>query len=400
MHKIFTFLILAALLSLGGHYYFLHNNDSATSVSKEAVTPGVTDTEILLGSSSALSGPAARLGINLIAGAQVALREINDAGGINGRQLKMVSYDDQYDPPKTVLNTQKLINDDKVFALFNYVGTPTGVKILPLVNEARIPLVGMFTGAEIFRSPVQPFIFNVRGSYFQETELATKYFVTDLGHKNIAVFYQADAFGLAGLEGAQIALKRRGLQPAALASYERNTLDVEKAVADVLATKVDAVIMIGTYAPLAKFVTLVAKQQPAILFDTVSFVGSEAFNKELPTAVKNVYVTQVVPPLGGVDAQFVAPRQYVKSLEKYAKDTEPTFGGLEGYMNTKVLAEGIRRAGRALTREGLIAALESLDNFDVGVGATLSYSASDHYGLDKVYLTKLINDQFTIVTVD
>jgi len=155
---------------------------------------------VLIGSSAALTGPAAQLGTNLISGAEAAISEINDVGGINGRKLRMISYDDAYDPPKAVENTQKLINQDKVFALFNYVGTPTGVKVAPLVQEAQIPLVGMFTGAEAFRSPLQKYIFNIRGSYYEETELAIKYFAEDIGLKKVAVFYQADAFGLAGLE--------------------------------------------------------------------------------------------------------------------------------------------------------------------------------------------------------
>lgn len=387
--------IIVLVIVAGGGYYLYAPTSTSTSTS---TVPGVTATQILLGSSSALSGPAASLGTNLISGANVALNEINDTGGINGRTLKMISYDDQYDPPKAVENTQKLINQDKVFSLFNYVGTPTGVKIMPLLQEGQIPLVGMFTGAEVFRDPLQKYIFNVRGSYYQETELATRYFVSDLGFKSVAVFYQADAFGLAGLEGAKIALDKRGLKPVALGSFERNTVNVEDAANTIAASNADAIIMIGTYTPLAKFVNLVKKQKPQMLFHTVSFVGPESFVAELGKDTRNVYVSQVVPPTYYSEL-FDSVRTYTEGLAKYQPGTAPTFGGLEGYVNTKVLAEGLRLAGRNLTREGFIKALESMENYDVGIGVNVSFSPTNHQGLDKVYFTSFDNDNFVIVPV-
>ncbi len=389
-------LLIAALLG-GGYYFFAQSRVSAPSANS-VQTPGVTDTEIRLGSSAALSGNAASLGTNLISGANVAVSEINDAGGINGRKLKVISYDDQYDPPKAVENTQKLINEDKVFALFNYVGTPTGVKVMPVIAEAKIPLVGMFTGAEAFRNPLQRYIFNIRGSYYQETELATKYFVDNIGLKKVAVLYQADAFGLAGLEGAKIALSKRGLTPVALGSYERGTVNVEAAVQTIAASDAQAVIMIGTYTPLAKSVSLIKSTKPEMLFDTVSFVGPESFIQELKEKVDHVFVTQVVPPVYYSEL-FNSVKSYTDGLEKYQPGVTPTFGGLEGYINTKVLAEGIRLAGKDLTREGLVAALESLHNYDVGIGVNVSFSHESHQGLDKVYLTDFNKGRFEIVPV-
>ncbi len=392
-------MVIGAAILLAGVCYFLLQNRKQPDVILPQETQGVSDTQIILGSVSALSGVAASLGTNLISGAKVAIGEINDAGGINGRQLKMISYDDQYDPPKAVENTQKLINQDKVFALFNYVGTPTGVKIMPLVEEAKIPLVGMFTGAEIFRNPLQKYIFNIRGSYYQETELAIKYFVDNLGLNNVAVFYQADAFGLAGLEGAKIALAKRGLSPAALGSFERSTTNVEEAVRIVANSDAEAVIMIGTYTPLAKFVGLVKEKKPNMLFHTVSFVGSESFAKELDKNFSNIFVTQIVPPLYNNEL-FPSVKKYSESLAKYDPGVEPTFGGLEGYINTKVLAEGIRLAGQNLTRESLVKALESIQNFDVGIGANVSFSGSSHQGLDVVYLTSINNQgKFVLISV-
>ncbi len=400
MHKKFLFIGAILLIIIGiGYYIFLQNwEGSSNSHTTKTVINGVTDTQILIGSSAALTGSAATLGTNLLSGANVAIKEINEAGGINGRQLKMVSYDDRYDPPKAVENTQKLINQDKVFALFNYVGTPTGVKVMPLVEEAKIPLVGMFTGAEVFRNPVQKYIFNIRGSYYQETELAIRYFVDNLGLKQVAVLYQADAFGLAGLEGVKIALNKRGLKTVALGSYERGTSQVEEAVGTITSSDAQAIIMIGTYTPLAKFVKLVKAKKPTMLFESVSFVGSEAFINELQGNTDNVFISQVVPPTYYSEL-FEAVKAYNQSLAKYAPGTEPTFGGLEGYINTKVLAEGIRLAGKNPTREGLITALESLTNYDAGIGVNVSFSATNHQGLGKVYLTNFNNKNFVLVPV-
>ncbi|MEK7530251.1 MAG: ABC transporter substrate-binding protein [Patescibacteria group bacterium] len=396
-YSIVAFLLVVVLAAGGAYYVYMLNGASAPAI-QTGSTPGVTDTEILLGSSSALSGPAASLGTNLISGANVAIREINEAGGVNGRILKLVSYDDQYDPPKAVENTQKLINEDKVFVLFNYVGTPTGVKVMPVVADAKVPLVGMFTGAEAFRNPLQRYIFNIRGSYYQETELATRYFVDNLGLKKIAVLYQADAFGIAGFEGTKIALDKRGLKPVATGTYERNTVDVEEGTRAITASDAQAVIMIGTYSPLAKSVELIKGDRPEMLFHTVSFVGPEAFIHELNGKTDNVFVTQVVPPTYYGEL-FDAVKRYNDGLAKYYPDTEATFGGLEGYVNTKILAEGIRLAGTELTREGLVGALESLKNFDVGIGVNVSFSPTNHQGLDKVYLTDFDKGTFEIVPV-
>ncbi len=357
--------------------------------------PGVTDTEIILGSSSALTGHAGHLGINYIHGALSRINDINNEGGIHGRKIRVISYDDQYDPPKCIKNTQKLINEDKVFALFNYVGTPTSVKVIPIVEEAKIPLVGLLTGAHTLREPLRKYIFNIRGSYYQETELAVEHFVEHLGLKRIAVFYQADSYGLDGLEGVKIALRKYGLKPEVEGTYVRGTMDVEEAVEKITKSEAQAVIMIGTYSPSAKFVRLAKQKKPDLQFHSVSFVGPEQFLKELGEYGENVAVTQVVPPptetelLEGVEA-------FRKSLKRYYPDEEPTFGGLEGYVNAKVLIEGLRRAGKDLTREKLLDALESIKSYSVGIGAEINFDKDDHQGMERIYLTRIKDGNFRL----
>ena len=176
---------------------------------------GITDDRILIGSSLALGGHAGYLGTQTLHGAMAYLNRVNAQGGIHGRKIEVISYDDGYDPPRCVTNTQKLIIQDKVFALFCYVGTPTTVKILPLVEEAQIPVVGMFTGANALREPLNRYIINVRASYYQETGAAVKHLVEEMKLTRIAVFYQYDAYGFDGLKGTEIALRPYGLVPVA-----------------------------------------------------------------------------------------------------------------------------------------------------------------------------------------
>jgi len=385
--KILILFVLAFLL-----FGCTIKNTSDQTASKVA---GVTDTEIILGSSSALSGHAGYLGTSYLHGAMARVNQINEEGGVNGRKIKVISYDDQYDPSKCVVNTQKLINEDKVFSLFNYVGTPTAVEVIPIVEEAKIPLVGLFSGANIFRQPVKKYIFNIRASYYKEAEAAVELFVDRLNLKRIAIFYQADSYGMDGLEGAKISLQKRGLEPMAIGSYARGTLDVEDAAETILKASPEAVIMVGTYSPSAKFVRLVKEKNPSILFHSVSFVGPEEFLRDLGNYSENIIVTQVVPPPSETELLY-GPELYRKGLEKYYPGEEPSFGGLEGFSNARVIIEGLRRAGKDLTRQKFVESLESLRDYSIGIGAPVAFSEDDHEGLDKIYITRISNGAFVL----
>ena len=361
--------------------------------------PGVTDTEILIGSSAALGGHASFLGSQLIEGARARINEVNEQGGIYGRTIRLVAYDDRYDPSKTVANTRKLINEDKVFALFNYVGTPTTKAIVvneTPVSDAKIPLVGLFTGAEFLRTPFQPYVFNVRDSYYAEAEGAVTYF-TSLGLKKIAVMYQNDAFGRAVLDGAKIALKKRGMKPVAIATFERGTMDVEKAMERIKASGAEAVVMVGTYSPLAKFIKISHDAGFSPYFHTVSFVGSEAFGKELietqkisPEYFRKIIVTQVVPaPFSG---DYAGVREYRQLAKEYNPRHEENYVALEGFINAGVLVKALRKAGRNLTREKFIFALESMRNVDIGIGKLLTFGNNDHQGLTGIYYSRLTSE--------
>ena len=215
--------------------------------------PGVSDKEVLLGQSVALSGPAKELGSEMRSGALLYFEQVNASGGVHGRRIRLQTLDDGYEPERTTANTRKLIEEEKVLALFGYVGTPTSLAALPLFTEAKVPFVGAFTGAQALREPFNRYVFNVRAFYFDETEKIVEQ-LTTTGIKQIAVFYQNDAYGKAGLAGVERAMTKRGLKIAATATVERNTADVAKAVATLSATRPDAIVMVSAYTSVAAFV--------------------------------------------------------------------------------------------------------------------------------------------------
>ena len=391
---------LLAVLVLAGLLVYPDLERQGKDAAVERDSSGVTEDSITLGSSLALSGHASYLGTQTLRGALCYLNHVNEQGGVHGRKLRLVSYDDSYDPPRCLANTQRLIVEDQVFSLFCYVGTPTTVKIMPLLEDARIPLLGMFTGANALREPFNRYIFNIRASYYQETAAAVRHLVKDLGLTRIAVFYQYDAYGFDGLTGTELALKEFGLEPVARGSYVRGTLDVEEGLTKITDSRAEAVVMIGTYDPCARFIQLAQGDGFSPIFYTVSFVGAEELARRLgPAPGPLVVMSQVVPPTEGAGARKFSggAQEYVELLAKYFPDEKPNSVGLEGYYNARILVEGLRRAGRDLTREAFIQAIESIHDYDLGPGQTVSFGPQSHQGMERVYFTKLTDGSFTLV---
>jgi ABC-type branched-subunit amino acid transport system substrate-binding protein len=342
---------------------------------------------IVLGQSVALSGPAQQLGIDMQTGAKIYFDSVNAKGGVNGRKIVLKTLDDGYEPDRTAANTKKLINDDKVFALFGYVGTPTSAAAMPIFTEARVPFVGPFTGAELLRTPPNRNIFHVRASYYDETEAIVQH-LTAMSVTRIAVFYQNDAYGKAGLTGVERALKKRNLEIAALGTVERNTVDVSKAVAEIGKANPQAIVMISAYKSCAAFIHDMKKAGKTPSFWNVSFVGSKALAGELGPDGRGVQISQVTPfPW---DASIPVVKEYQRLLSD-AKAGEAGFGSLEGFIAAKVMVEGLRRAGKNLTRESFTKAMESMDPYDVG-GFKVGYSADNHNGSKYVDLTIISKD--------
>jgi ABC-type branched-subunit amino acid transport system substrate-binding protein len=258
---------------------------------------------------------------------------------------------------------------------------------VPIVTEAKVPLVGMFTGAEGLRVPFNRYVFHVRASYFDETERMVQH-LTSLGLKNIAVFYQGDAYGKTGLDGVQRALARRQLKPVATATVERNTVAVQKALDTLLPARPEAIVQISAYKSCAAFIKQARAKGFGGQFFNVSFVGAKALADELGETGAGVVVTQVVPFPYSPSIPIV--REYQQIMGE-AGQKEYDFSSLEGFLTAKVFAEGAKRAGRNLTRDALIAGIESIRNWDMG-GFTVRYGPQDHVGSKFVEVTTVGRD--------
>ena len=349
-------------------------------------TPGVSDKEITIGSCSALEGPSKFLGAQTVAGAKAYFDSINEQGGVHGRKLRLVSYDDSYDPAKAEECFNRL-EKQGVFAMGFFVGTPTGVKYVPLAESNRIPLVGLFTGAQALYAPFRHWVINVRAGYADETKEQINGVWKALGYKKIGVIYPDDAFGAAVLDGVKSALKDHQSQPVAAASYPRQTSQADAAIDTVRAAHPDAVVIVGpanTVAPIVKLAHAKAWQP---LFVTVSFVGTDDLIKLAGNDAEGMVITQVVPPYYLTDLKTVA--LYRRTMSKYAPNDPPNFVSLEGFVDAMVLVEGLKRAGKDLTRDGLIRGIESLHDYDIELGPQLKleYSGHDHRGFTHVIPT-------------
>ena len=349
-------------------------------------TPGVSEKEITIGSCSALEGPSHALGVQTVTGAKAYFSMINEEGGVHGRKLKLIAYDDSYDPAKTEACFQHLLND-KVFALGFFVGTPTAVKYAPMAESNKIPLVGLFTGAQTLYVPLRHWVVNVRASYFDETREQIDGLWNTLGYKKIGVIYPDDPFGATVLEGVMTALKAHDAQPVAAASYVRQTTQVGGAIDTVRAANPNAVVVVGPPNTVAPILKQAHEKGWKPLFLTVSFVGTDELISEAGADAEGVVITQVVPPYYLTDLKTVA--LYRRTMQKHFPSEQPGFVSLEGFVDAMVLAEGLKRAGKELTREGLIHGIESIHDLDVGLGPQLklNYSSKAHKGFDNVIPT-------------
>ncbi|QHE75163.1 ABC transporter substrate-binding protein [Hydrogenophaga sp. PBL-H3] len=355
-------------------------------VSASAQSATLSDTRIVLGQSAPFTGAAVQLGLQFHLGAQAYFDTVNAKGGVNGRTIEIRRLDDGYEPERCAANTRQLIADD-VFALFGYIGTPTSLAALPLATAAKVPFFAPFTGAQALRDPFNRYAIHVRASYFDETAAIVRQ-ITSTGIKKIAVFYQNDAYGKTGLEGVTRAMTAMGLEPTALGTVERNTTEVAQAVKDIMAQKPEAIVQIGAYKAVATFVRQARRAGFSGNFYNVSFVGTQALIDELGAEARGVSVSQVMPfpytPATALSGEYLA-------AIKEKRGVEPNYSGMEGFVAAKVFTEGVRRAGRALTREGFITAVQGMQNVNLG-GFPVDFGPAKHTGSRFVELTLLTED--------
>lgn len=348
---------------------------------------GVTADTITFGQAAVLEGPAAALGTGMRTGLQAAFDEVNAKGGVHGRKLKLVSVNDGYEPDRAIAATKKLIEEDKVFALIGAVGTPTSAAAQPIATAAHVPFIGAFTGAGFLRNPKLDNVINVRASYGAETEAWIRHLTEDLKVSKIAIFYQDDAFGRAGLDGVKAAMAKRNMQLAAEATYERNTVAVKSALLSLKRAEPEAVVIVGAYKPVAEFIKLARKVSFNPVFVNISFVGASALAKELGPDGKDVIVSQVVPFPWDASLKVVA--DYQAAIKP--SGTEPEFVSLEGYLVGRLTIAALDKAGPDVTREGLVKIIKDTGKFDIG-GLPMTFSAEKNEGLAKVFMTVIQAD--------
>jgi branched-chain amino acid transport system substrate-binding protein len=346
-----------------------------------------SESKIVLGQSAAFTGAAAQLGLQFNAGAKVYFDQLNATGGIGRRPIELIALDDGYEPDRCAENTRTLIAQD-VMALFGYIGTPTSLVALPLAVDGRVPFVAPFTGAISLRQPMHKNAFHLRASYDDETALIVKQ-LHHLGLAKIGVFYQNDAYGKAGLDGVTKALAKEGLKPVALATVERNSVDVEAAVNTLVAAQPHAIVQISAYKSCAAFIRAARKATFGGTFYNVSFVGTQALSDELGKEAGGVVVSQVVPSPTSLATHI--GREFTEALKTYGKGTRANYSSLEGYLAARMIADGLRNAGGKATRESLVRGLESIGRQSYG-DFEVTLSSTRHVASSFVQLSMLTGD--------
>lgn len=324
---------------------------------------GVSADTILFGQAAALEGPSSALGQRMRQGIVSAFTEINAKGGIHGRKLQLISRDDGYDPDRSVAQTMRLIEHDKVFALIGAVGTPTAMATIPITSAHNIPFIGPFTGAEFLRDPELSNVVNIRASYSAEAEAWIRHLTEDRRFTRIGILYQDDSFGRDGLAGVKRALARRGLELAAEGTYERNTRAVASAWRMLKRVEPEAIVMVGTYGPCAEFIKLAHRSGFHPTFVNISFVGANALAKELGPDGEGVVVSQVVPFPWDASIKLVA--DYQSAQKAFDPTLTPDFVSLEGYLAARLAAAALEKAGPNPTRAGLLRVINEIGRFDI-----------------------------------
>lgn len=370
---------------------------AAATAAGAPMVRGITDKEIRFGISAPFSGSSKELGRQMKLGIDTAFNRVNDAGGVEGRMLRLIAADDGYEPAKAAETMKQLYEKDQVFGIIGNVGTPTAVVAVPYALERRMLFFGAFSGANVLRrDPPDRYVFNYRASYAEETDAVVHYLVKvrQLQPKQIAVFAQQDTYGDSGYAGVTKAVRSLGASTGSVLrlNYQRNTVDVNDAITQLRAQKtpIKAVVMVATYRAAAKFIEKTRELYPAMIYTNVSFVGSTALADELMLLGKQyasgIIVTQVVPAVSGYSSVVL---EYKAALAKYFPGEAADYVSLEGYVTANVLVQALKRAGPQLDTEKLVDTLEGMRGLDLGLGTTLNFSRGEHQASHKVWGTAL-----------
>ena len=335
-----------------------------------------SDGPLIMGMSAPFSGPNGTYGQQMRDGIEAYFAHVNEAGGVRGRALKLVARDDGYEVARAVSNAEDLVKTDRAFALMAFYGSASTAAVLPVLDNLNVPLIGTISGAEILRDPPNPHMFHMRASYGDETAAIVKALYT-MGLRRIAVFYQDDAFGQAGLRGVKAALAQVQLEPVAIGSVPRNSNAVGPAVATIAAAKPQAVVLATLAQASAAFIKEMKLESVQSYFVALSPVGTDQLISNLGKEVaRGVQVAQVIPYPWSDRLKVV--REYKQALNRYAKNVEPSYYGLEGYINARLVVAAMERVQSSLTRENLTRALRS-GPFDLG-GYIVNFAPGSNSG--------------------
>jgi ABC-type branched-subunit amino acid transport system substrate-binding protein len=358
---------------------------------------GVTDREIRFGIVIPYTGSAKENGQNYKQGIDVAFAKINEAGGVNGRLLKLIPGDDGFEPARTVGVMKNLLEKERVFGFFGNLGTPTAEVSVPYALEQRTLFYAPFTGGTVVRhDPPDRYVFNYRPSFAEEADAAVRYLlkVRKLKPNQIIAFGENDAFGDQGFAGMAKAYRAMGVSDASILrlTYNRNTIDVDEAVNQLRQQKtpIRAVVMTATTRPAAKFIEKTRDLFPGMIYTNMSVSGATALAEELmllgPRFTENVIVTQTVPAVSGYSSEVL---EFKNALAKYAPGVTPDYLALEGFIAANVLIDALKRCGPQVDTEKLVDVLETTRNLDLGLGASLNFSRSDHQASHKLWGTQM-----------
>jgi branched-chain amino acid transport system substrate-binding protein len=361
-----------------------------------AENKGVTDNEIIMGTCNALSGPSQFGGKETTIGINTYMNELNEAGGINGRKVKVISEDDKYEPETAIVCFQKMMVNN-AFGISGAYGSTCLAKYIPLCVNNKIPCVGHYAGTHFVGDPVKRYVFNARAAYKDEQHaLVDK--LWDVGIRKIAVIYQKDPYGVDQLDGIKEGLAKHGAQIIASGEYVRNSNNIADAFNAVKVANPEVVVLGAVYTPCAKVAALAREANWNPIFVINSGSSEEAFIKEAGKDAEGKLVTEVAPAVSETGLPLVA--KYIKALKKYYPNEKPGSVSLRGYIDAMVWAEGLKRAGKNVDREKFVDGLESIHNLDVGLGKgmALSYSPSDHLGFHKVFFGVVKNGEVVSFT--
>ena len=366
-------------------------------VSVDPPVHGVTDREIRFGISAAFTGPVKERGRQMKLGIDTAFNRINDAGGVEGRMLKLIAADDGNEPTRTVEAMKQLYEKDQVFGIIGSIGTATAGAAVPYALERRMLFFGAFTGGNVVRhDPPDRYVFNYRPSYAEETDAAVRYLLKlrRIPPAQIAVFAQTDDLGDAGFAGVAKAFRALGIGDSGILrlNYKRNTVEVDDAVNQMRLQKppIKAVIIAASYRAASKFIEKTRDLFPGMIYTNISGVGGTSLADELmllgPRYASGIIVTQVVPAVSGYSSAVL---EYKNAMAKYFPGEAPDYASLEGFVAANILIQGLKRTGPQLDIEKLVDVLENMRNLDLGLGVSLSFGRSEHQASHKIWGTAL-----------